>query len=91
VQFRLGLCFGQIRIGLTVLGIRHISGFGYCDGYGALWSNNISLESNVRDIFFHRCGYLIQESGARKIRPFDEELWLYSEDQDLGWRYGLLV
>lgn len=87
VQARLMLWPEKNRIN-SLGNVIHFLGFGYCDGYGALWSNKES--SIVGDICFPSgAATLYKREILEKTNLFDDNLWLYNEDQDLGWRIWL--
>ncbi|KKQ61345.1 MAG: hypothetical protein US81_C0007G0025 [Parcubacteria group bacterium GW2011_GWE2_38_18] len=67
----------------------HFLGFGYCEGYGEkLQATSYKLQ--VKDIFYPSgAAFLIKAGVIKKIGYFDEEFWMYNEDQDLGWRAWL--
>ncbi|MBN1664769.1 MAG: glycosyltransferase family 2 protein [Deltaproteobacteria bacterium] len=66
----------------------HFLGFGYCDGYGEEWSGQAS--PFVRNIAYASgAAALYKKEVLEGIGLFDEEFWMYNEDQDLGWRIWL--
>jgi len=68
--------------------ITHFLGFGYCEGYGGKWSDNPSVI--CRDIGYPSgAAVLLKKEVFEKVGIFDEEFWMYNEDQDLGWRIWL--
>lgn len=87
VQARLMLWPEKDRVN-SLGNVTHFLGLGYCDGYGDLWSNDLSF--SVTDICFPSgaCA-LYKREVLEKIGIFDEVLWIYNEDQDLGWRIWL--
>jgi GT2 family glycosyltransferase len=75
-------------------------GFGYCDGYNQSITNNIQndrkkignckLEIGNLDICYPSgAAVMFRTSVLKEIGLFDEEMWMYNEDQDLGWRVWL--
>ena len=81
--------------------ITHFLGFGYCLGYRQQMSDvgcRISdFGCRISDVGF-RMSDICYPSGAavlfkaevlKKVGLFDEEFWMYNEDQDLGWRIWL--
>ncbi len=79
----------------------HFLGFGYCEGYNEYWEK---LDSRFRgndkkekggndkttDIFYPSgAAVLLKREVLEKVGLFDEEFWMYNEDQDLGWRIWL--
>ncbi|MGE5425775.1 MAG: glycosyltransferase family 2 protein [Bacillota bacterium] len=63
----------------------HFLGFGYCLGYrqpyGGKAKEKIAYPSGA-------C-VLLRASALKAAGLFDEEFWMYNEDQDLGWRLWL--
>lgn len=65
----------------------HFLGFGYCDGYGGKTKPD---DLKVKNIFYPSgSSILIKRKTLEEIGLFDEEFWMYNEDQDLGWRVWL--
>ncbi len=65
----------------------HFLGFGYCAGYKKKFDEK---NLKVRDIFYPSgSSFLIKKEILDKIGLLDEELWMYNEDQDWGWRIWL--
>lgn len=65
----------------------HFLGFGYCLGYNTRIMN---YELRIKDIFYPSgAAVLLKREVLEKIGLFDEEFWMYNEDQDLGWRIWL--
>ncbi len=66
----------------------HFLGFGFCSNYGDLYSE-ISVE-NYSNIFYPSgAAVLFKSSVLKEVSLFDETYFMYSEDQDLGWRIWL--
>jgi GT2 family glycosyltransferase len=87
VQARLMLWPEKDRIN-SLGNITHFLGFGYCDGYREKWS--VHSFSNIRNISFPSgAAALYKKEVLERIGLFDEEFWIYNEDQDLGWRIWL--
>lgn len=65
----------------------HISGLGWCAGYGDLARPMVGL----RDVA-SPCGaaMAVRREDFELLGGFREELFLYHEDQDLGWRMRML-
>jgi GT2 family glycosyltransferase len=62
----------------------HFAGFGYCRGY---MRPVAEAPKEVTQIAYASgAGVLIRTSALRKIGLFDETLFAYHEDLDLGWR-----
>ena len=65
----------------------HFLGFGYCLGYQEEWHGQAG---NGSDIFYPSgSSFLIKCEVLEKVGLFDEEFWMYNEDQELGWRIWL--
>jgi len=66
----------------------HFLGFGFCHGYNEKWDN---IKDDVKEEIFYPsgAGILFRVSELNKIGLFDEELWMYNEDQDIGWKTWL--
>ncbi len=74
----------------------HFLGFGYTRGYGMNLSDaeeiiakKISSEEIFKMAYTSGAGVLYRSSVLREIGLFDQELFLYHEDLDLGWRLRL--
>jgi GT2 family glycosyltransferase len=68
--------------------VTHFLGFGYCEGYGEEWSRH--SPSGVRNIAYPSgAAVLYKKEILEAVGLFDEEFWMYNEDQDLGWRIWL--
>ncbi|KKR21774.1 MAG: hypothetical protein UT48_C0004G0030 [Parcubacteria group bacterium GW2011_GWE2_39_37] len=66
----------------------HFLGFGFCEGYNEDVSRYKIDE--IRNIFYPSgAAFLIKSKVIKEIGYFDEEFWMYNEDQDLGWRTWL--
>jgi len=67
--------------------VTHFLGFGYCDYYSEVWKNQIS---GIKNIFYPSgSSILTKKEFLEKVGLFDEEYWMYNEDQELGWRMWL--
>lgn len=65
----------------------HFLGFGYCRGYKDRYQ---IADNQVREIAYPSgAGVILRVGALRTVGCFDEELWMYNEDQDLGWRLWL--
>lgn len=63
-------------------------GFGYCEGYKEPLANYPDLK--IKDIFYPSgAAVLFTAEALKEIGLFDEEFWMYNEDQDIGWRMWL--
>lgn len=66
----------------------HFLGFGYCLGYREALATK---EIKDADIFYPSgAAVLFRLSALDESGLFDENFWMYNEDQDLGWRLWLL-
>lgn len=67
--------------------ITHFLGFGYCVGYREKLELN---KLKVKNIFYPSgSSILTKRKILEQVGLFDEEFWMYNEDQDLGWRVWL--
>ncbi|MEA3463839.1 MAG: glycosyltransferase family 2 protein [Patescibacteria group bacterium] len=94
VQARLMLWSERDKIN-SLGNITHFLGFGYCIGYQKSW-NDRKIDSSFRgddnnvNIFYPSgAAVLFKRKVLEKVGLFDEEFWMYNEDQDLGWRIWL--
>lgn len=71
----------------------HFLGFGYCRGYKDQITNYLSAQAGklqITNIFYPSgSSFFIKRGVLEKVGLFDEEFWMYNEDQDLGWRIWL--
>lgn len=66
----------------------HYLGFGHCLGYRELAADRGNTPR--RDIFYPSgAAVLLRADALLDVGLFDESLWMYNEDQDLGWRLWL--
>ena len=65
----------------------HFLGFGYCLNYREKWSRQVKEPAEI----FYASGtsMLFRAADLGKIGLFDEEYWMYNEDQELPWRFRL--
>lgn len=67
--------------------VTHFLGFGYCRGYHqAFVDNGKEIEAIA---YPSGACVLLRVEALRAVGLFDEEFWMYNEDQDLGWRLWL--
>jgi GT2 family glycosyltransferase len=67
--------------------VTHFLGFGYSLGYREKIDKAIF---KISDIAYPSGAAVLYKAGVlRKVGLFDEEFWMYNEDQDLGWRIWL--
>jgi len=65
----------------------HFAGFGYCDGYLRPVAES---PADVRPIgYASGAGVLYRAEALKRVGLFDETLFAYHEDLDLGWRLTL--
>jgi len=65
----------------------HFLGFGYCGSYRAA---RASIPDEAREIAFASgAAVLLRTAALREVGPFDDALFMYQEDQDLGIRLRL--
>lgn len=73
--------------------ITHFLGFGYSQGNGVEiknWSDSHRSEIKNNEICYPSgAAVLFKAEVLNKVGLFDEEYWMYNEDQDLGWRIWL--
>lgn len=70
----------------------HFLGFGYCLGNGEKYEDKLHATEALQDknIFYPSgAAVLYRAEVLNKIGLFEEEFWMYAEDQDLGWRTWL--
>lgn len=86
-----GLMLLPDRQTISSLGnVTHFLGFGYCRGYNENIKNWQSKIKEVKDIFYPSGSSMLFKSEVLKIIGlFDEEYWMYNEDQEIGWRIWL--
>ncbi len=83
IQARLMLWPDTARIN-SLGNLTHFLGFGFSDGYRESMMNR-SLA--VREIAYPSgAAVLLNLRALAAVGLFDEEMWMYNEDQDLGWR-----
>lgn len=87
VQSRLML-FGRDNLVNSLGNSTHFLGFGFCQNYQSNFSQ-LEIKDGV-DIFYPSgAGVLFKSDVLREVGLFDEEYFMYNEDQDLGWRIWL--
>lgn len=68
----------------------HFLGFGYSRGYQETYVLSDDKNETIPEITYPSgAAVLLKVEALRKIGLFDEEMWMYNEDQDLGWRFWL--
>jgi GT2 family glycosyltransferase len=66
--------------------VTHFLGFGYSHGYRQKFDGNNAI-TNIA--YPSGAAVLFTAAALRKAGLFDEEFWMYNEDQDIGWRLWL--
>jgi GT2 family glycosyltransferase len=67
--------------------ITHFLGFGYSLGYQEEWKNQVT---GIKEIMYPSgAAVLFKKEVLQAVGLFDEEYWMYNEDQELGWRIWL--
>jgi GT2 family glycosyltransferase len=65
----------------------HFLGFGYSKGYQEKFSE---INNSIQEIAYPSgAAVLLRVAALKEVGLFDEEMWMYNEDQDLGWRLWL--
>jgi GT2 family glycosyltransferase len=65
----------------------HFLGFGYCEGYHDIYKAG---DNGLKEIFYPSgAAVLFKAEVLRQVGLLDETMWMYNEDQDLGWRIWL--
>lgn len=67
--------------------VTHFLGFGYCRAYRQKFSDYGSKAEPIA--YPSGACVLLRVDALREVGLFDEEFWMYNEDQDLGWRLWL--
>ncbi|MGC2422971.1 MAG: glycosyltransferase family 2 protein [Nitrospirota bacterium] len=86
VQARLMLWPDKERIN-SIGNLTHFLGFGFCKGYGEKWSPGLINGKYI--CYPSGASVLLKADVLKEVGLFDESLWMYNEDQDLGWRIWL--
>jgi hypothetical protein len=68
----------------------HFLGFAFSGGYGALDEGGAAQGSCVEITYASGAAVLLRVSALEQTGLFNEELFLYHEDVDLGWRQRLM-
>lgn len=91
VQARLMLYDNKNKIN-SLGNVTHFLGFGYSRGYREEYARPrpSPLLTKEREICYPSgAAVLFKAEILKKVGLFDEEFWMYNEDQDLGWRIWL--
>jgi len=67
----------------------HFLGYGYAGGYMKPVAE-INREAITDIPYASGACILVRSQAIRDVGGFDEEMWMYNEDEDLGWRMNLL-
>jgi len=66
--------------------VTHFLGFGYCRAYQEIFNHDLGIKNIC---YPSGAGVLLKAEALLAVGLFDEEFWMYGEDQDLGWRLWL--
>lgn len=87
IQSRLMLWPEKHRVN-SIGNMTHFLGFGFSNGYQSVYQDDTMAPSP--DIFYPSgAAVLFKADVLRTVGLFDEEFWMYAEDQDIGWRIWL--
>jgi GT2 family glycosyltransferase len=86
VQSRLMLSQEKERVN-SLGNASHFLGFGYCLGYKDFYHSLNKISDKIA--YFSGAAVLLRSKALSEVGLFDEELFMYNEDQDLGWRFWL--
>lgn len=64
----------------------HFLGFGYTSGYKKTYNLQLTTDNSPEITYASGAAVLHRASALRDIGLFDESLWMYHDDLDLGWR-----
>lgn len=67
--------------------VTHFLGFGYCQSYQEKFISDGPISAPIA--YPSGACVLFRIKALNEIGLFDERLWMYNEDQDLGWRLWL--
>ena len=87
VQARLMLHSDKNKIN-SLGNVTHFLGFGYSKGYNEKMTNGKFPMTN-EICYPSGAAVLFKAEILKKVGLFDEDFWMYNEDQDLGWRIWL--
>ncbi|MFH1582811.1 MAG: glycosyltransferase family 2 protein [Candidatus Falkowbacteria bacterium] len=90
VQARLMLYNDKNKIN-SLGNVTHFLGFGYAKGYRERYNPTQPpfVKGGVEICYPSGAAVLFAKEALEKVGLFDEEFWMYNEDQDLGWRLWL--
>jgi GT2 family glycosyltransferase len=86
IQARLMLAGDKERIN-SLGNVTHFLGFGYCLSYQAKFVSDGRISASIA--YPSGACVLLRMKALGEVGLFDERLWMYNEDQDLGWRLWL--
>lgn len=86
IQARLMLANDKDRIN-SLGNVTHFLGFGYCLSYQDKFIDDKGISAPIA--YPSGACVLLRIKALNQIGLFDERLWMYNEDQDLGWRLWL--
>ncbi len=86
VQARLMLDSNKEKIN-SLGNITNFLGYGYCSNYKEIYKEKNKLSDFIA--YPSGAAVLLSSEALKKAGLFDEKLWMYNEDQDLGWRFWL--
>lgn len=66
--------------------LTHFLGFGYSNKYREKYNGGNSL---IDIVYPSGAAVMLPIKVLKKVGLFDEVMWMYNEDQDLGWRFWL--
>lgn len=83
------ICLAQERDKINSIGNKiHFLGYGYADGYRL--NRAEFLGAGIKPVAYASGACLLLTARAlSEVGLFDEEMWMYNEDEDLGWRMWL--
>ncbi len=64
----------------------HFLGFGFSEGYNKKWDTIKKGKIKKEIMYPSGAGFLLKVEMVEEIGLFDEVLWMYNEDQDMGWK-----
>jgi len=67
--------------------LTHFLGFGFSKGYREIYKNNSSELTEI--VYPSGAAMFLPVKVLAEVGLFDEVMWMYNEDQDLGWRWWL--
>jgi GT2 family glycosyltransferase len=86
VQARLMLAQDHGKIN-SLGNMTHFLGFGYCQAYGD--ADRLNYQTSADIAYPSGACVMLKIKALESVGLFDEKLWMYNEDQDLGWRFWL--